>query len=49
MPLPARQAHQGPDFYPATDAIDVPPVILGLGLGGACSDWTPPEEGYDTE
>jgi 2-oxoglutarate ferredoxin oxidoreductase subunit alpha len=44
-----RRAHPGPDFYPASDAIDVPPVVLGLGLGGACSDWTPTAEGYDTE
>ncbi|MDR1945932.1 MAG: hypothetical protein LBQ51_02035 [Desulfovibrio sp.] len=44
-----RRAHPGPDFYPACDALDVPPVVLGLGLGAACSDWTPTAEGYDTE
>jgi 2-oxoglutarate ferredoxin oxidoreductase subunit alpha len=44
-----RRAHPGPDFYPATDAIDVPPVVLGRGIGAACSDWTPTERGLDTE
>ena len=44
-----RRAHPGPDFYPASDAIDVPPVVLGRGIGGACSDWTPTERGLDTE
>jgi 2-oxoglutarate ferredoxin oxidoreductase subunit alpha len=46
---PARRVHQGPCFYPASDHIDLPPVVLGRGTGGACSDWTPTEEGYDTE
>ncbi|MDR2368344.1 MAG: 2-oxoglutarate ferredoxin oxidoreductase subunit alpha [Deltaproteobacteria bacterium] len=49
LPLPKRKAHQGPDFYPRSDGIDIPPVVLGRGTGGACSDWTPTEEGYDTE
>jgi 2-oxoglutarate ferredoxin oxidoreductase subunit alpha len=44
-----RRIHPGPCFYPAGDEIDIPPVVLGYGLGGACSDWTPTEEGYDTE
>ncbi|MDR2124407.1 MAG: hypothetical protein LBP38_05415 [Desulfovibrio sp.] len=44
-----RRAHPGPDFYPACDDIDIPPVVLGRGTGAACSDWTPTEEGYDTE
>lgn len=44
-----RRVHPGPDFYPASDAIDVPPVVLGRGTGGACSDWTPTERGHDTE
>ncbi|MGB8932367.1 MAG: 2-oxoacid:acceptor oxidoreductase subunit alpha [Anaeromyxobacteraceae bacterium] len=44
-----RRAHPGPDFYPATDAIDVPPVVLGRGARAACSDWTPTEQGLDTE
>ena len=44
-----RRVHPGPDFYPATDAIDVPPVVLGRATGGACSDWTPTERGHDTE
>jgi 2-oxoglutarate ferredoxin oxidoreductase subunit alpha len=44
-----RYVHPGPCFYPPDDALDVPPVVLGYGLGGACSDWTPTEEGYDTE
>jgi 2-oxoglutarate ferredoxin oxidoreductase subunit alpha len=44
-----RRIHRGPCFYPPTDDIDIPPVVLGAGTGGACSDWTPTEEGYDTE
>jgi 2-oxoglutarate ferredoxin oxidoreductase subunit alpha len=44
-----RRVHPGPDFYPASDAIDVPPVVLGRGTGAACSDWTPTERGLDTE
>jgi 2-oxoglutarate ferredoxin oxidoreductase subunit alpha len=44
-----RRAHPGPVFYPATDEIDLPPVVLGRGTGGACSDWTPTEAGLDTE
>ncbi|MDR3165112.1 MAG: 2-oxoacid:acceptor oxidoreductase subunit alpha [Synergistaceae bacterium] len=44
-----RSIHPGPIFYPPTDEIDVPPVVLGQNTGGACSDWTPTEEGYDTE
>ena len=49
LPLPKRAVHWGPDFYPRSDDIDIPPVVLGRGTGGACSDWTPTEEGYDTE
>lgn len=44
-----RQINQGPEFYPATDEIDVPPVVLGHNTGASCSDWTPTSEGYDTE
>jgi 2-oxoglutarate ferredoxin oxidoreductase subunit alpha len=44
-----REHHKGPDFYPTTDALDVPPVQMGHGTGAICSDWTPTEEGYDTE
>jgi len=44
-----REFHKGPDFYPTTDALDVPPVQLGHETGAICSDWTPTEEGYDTE
>lgn len=44
-----RQINYGPEFYPATDDIDVPPVVLGHNTGGACSDWTPTAQGYDTE
>lgn len=44
-----RQINYGPEFYPATDEIDVPPVVLGHNTGAACSDWTPTSEGYDTE
>jgi len=44
-----RKTHPGPDFYPATDALDIPPVQMGQNTGGLCSDWTPTEEGYDIE
>ena len=44
-----RKAHTGPDFYPATDTLDIPPVQMGTNSGGLCSDWTPTEEGYDIE
>lgn len=44
-----RRVNEGPEFFPATDEIDLPPVVLGHGTGAACSDWTPTEEGYDTE
>ncbi len=44
-----RRAHPGPEFFPASDAIDVPPVVLGRGTGAACSDWTPDGRGLDTE
>ncbi|GHV81036.1 2-oxoglutarate ferredoxin oxidoreductase subunit alpha [Spirochaetia bacterium] len=44
-----RRINRGPVFFPGTDEIDLPPVVLGTGTGGACSDWTPTEEGYDTE
>ena len=44
-----REFHKGPDFYPTTDALDVPPVQMGHDTGAICSDWTPTEEGYDTE
>jgi 2-oxoglutarate ferredoxin oxidoreductase subunit alpha len=44
-----RRVHPGPEFYPATDEIDVPPVVLGRGTGAACSDWTPTDRGLDTE
>jgi 2-oxoglutarate ferredoxin oxidoreductase subunit alpha len=44
-----RKAHPGPNFYPPTDEIDVPPVVLGKGADALCSDWTPTEEGYDIE
>lgn len=44
-----RKVNRGPEFFPATDEIDVPPVVLGRNTGAACSDWTPTEEGYDTE
>lgn len=44
-----RTFHPGPDFYPATDALDIPPVQMGLNTGGLCSDWTPTPEGYDIE
>ncbi len=44
-----RKYHPGPNFYPATDALDIPPVQMGLNTGALCSDWTPTEEGYDIE
>jgi 2-oxoglutarate ferredoxin oxidoreductase subunit alpha len=44
-----RRANPGPEFFPASDAIDVPPVVLGRGIGAACSDWTPDGRGLDTE
>jgi 2-oxoglutarate ferredoxin oxidoreductase subunit alpha len=44
-----RKVHQGPEFYPPTDEIDLPPVVLGKGTHAMCSDWTPTEEGYDIE
>ncbi|MEW5817324.1 MAG: 2-oxoglutarate ferredoxin oxidoreductase subunit alpha, partial [Spirochaetota bacterium] len=44
-----RVFHKGPDFYPATDAIDIPPVQIGFNTGALCSDWTPTEQGYDIE
>jgi 2-oxoglutarate ferredoxin oxidoreductase subunit alpha len=44
-----RQFNPGPDFYPATDALDIPPVQMGKNTGGLCSDWTPTEQGYDIE
>jgi 2-oxoglutarate ferredoxin oxidoreductase subunit alpha len=44
-----REINRGPEFYPATDEIDVPPVVLGQDTGALCSDWTPTEEGYDIE
>jgi 2-oxoglutarate ferredoxin oxidoreductase subunit alpha len=44
-----RRVHPGPDFYPPTDEIDLPPVVLGKGTRALCSDWTPTEEGYDVE
>ena len=44
-----RKIKEGPDFYPPTDEVDVPPVVLGKGTGAMCSDWTPTEEGYDIE
>ena len=44
-----RQVNQGPIFYPATDEIDIPPVVLGQNTGALCSDWTPTEEGFDIE
>nr|WP_255319565.1 hypothetical protein [Dendrosporobacter quercicolus] len=47
--LADRRINYGPEFYPATDAIDIPPVVLGHNTGAACSDWTPTAEGFDTE
>jgi 2-oxoglutarate ferredoxin oxidoreductase subunit alpha len=44
-----RGVHPGPEFYPPTDEIDIPPVVLGKGTNALCSDWTPTEEGYDIE
>jgi 2-oxoglutarate ferredoxin oxidoreductase subunit alpha len=44
-----RTFNKGPDFYPTTDALDVPPVQMGHNTGALCSDWTPTEEGYDIE
>jgi 2-oxoglutarate ferredoxin oxidoreductase subunit alpha len=44
-----RKIHQGPHFYPPTDEIDIPPVVLGHNTAALCSDWTPTEEGYDIE
>jgi 2-oxoglutarate ferredoxin oxidoreductase subunit alpha len=44
-----RKAHPGPEFYPPTDEVDIPPVMLGVGTKALCSDWTPTEEGYDIE
>ena len=44
-----REINRGPEFYPPTDEIDVPPVVLGHDTGALCSDWTPTEEGYDIE
>ena len=44
-----RRVHPGPDFYPPTDEIDLPPVVVGRGRNVLCSDWTPTEEGFDIE
>jgi len=44
-----RKICRGPEFYPATDALDVPPVVMGHNTGALCSDWTPTEEGFDIE
>jgi len=44
-----RKVNPGPVFYPPTDDIDIPPVVLGRDTGALCSDWTPTEEGYDIE
>jgi len=44
-----RSFHKGPDFYPPSADIDIPPVVLGYNTGAACSDWTPTPQGYDTE
>ena len=44
-----RKVCQGPEFYPYTDELDIPPVVLGHNTGGICSDWTPTVEGYDIE
>jgi 2-oxoglutarate/2-oxoacid ferredoxin oxidoreductase subunit alpha len=44
-----RQVKEGPDFYPFTDGLDIPPVVLGRNTGALCSDWTPTSEGYDIE
>ncbi|MCL4475769.1 MAG: 2-oxoglutarate ferredoxin oxidoreductase subunit alpha, partial [Nitrospirae bacterium] len=45
----SRGINKGPVFYPPTDEIDIPPVVLGQNTGALCSDWTPTEEGYDIE
>ena len=44
-----RSVNYGPEFFPPSDEIDIPPVVLGHNTGAACSDWTPTEEGYDIE
>jgi len=44
-----RKINYGPEFYPVTDEVDVPPVVLGQNTGASASDWTPTLEGYDTE
>ena len=44
-----RGVHPGPEFYPPTDEIDLPPVVLGRNTRAMCSDWTPTEEGFDIE
>lgn len=44
-----RTYHKGPEFYPSTDALDIPPVQMGHNTGALCSDWTPTVEGYDIE
>lgn len=44
-----REVHPGPNFFPATDDIDLPPVVLGRNTGALASDWTPTIDGYDTE
>ena len=44
-----RRINPGPEFYPASDDIDIPPVVLGHNTGAACSDWTPTDRGHDTE
>ena len=44
-----RKVNEGPVFFPASDEIGIPPVVLGHNTGAACSDWTPTEEGYDIE
>jgi 2-oxoglutarate ferredoxin oxidoreductase subunit alpha len=44
-----REINRGPEFFPATDEIDIPPAVLGHNTGVLISDWTPTEEGYDTE
>jgi len=44
-----RKHCTGPEFYPFTDELDIPPVQMGMGTGGLCSDWTPTIEGYDIE
>jgi len=47
--LKEREINYGPEFFPPTDEIDIPPAVLGHNTGVLCSDWTPTEEGYDTE